>query len=133
LSKSTRKYIVAAEHSRVHEVEKLYVILRRGGLPDYSRARRSTRRKELCHPLPLLVNATIFRKRRGRRHHRAGIFQRIFAFIYILAVLNLRGFGGSRNRNILNISSLWERRARSKKSMILKGKQAESYKINNDK
>jgi hypothetical protein len=88
--------------------------------------RRSTRRKELCHPLPLLVNATIFRKRRGRRRRRAGIFQRIFAFIYILAILNLWGFGGSRNRNILNISSLWERRARSKKSMILKGKQAES-------
>jgi hypothetical protein len=49
-----------------------------------------------------------------------------------LAVLNLGGFGGSRNMNILNISSLWERRARSKKSMILKGKQAESYKTNND-
>jgi hypothetical protein len=50
-----------------------------------------------------------------------------------LAVLNLGGFRGSRNRNILNISSLWERRARNKKSMILKGKQAESYKTNNDK
>jgi hypothetical protein len=50
-----------------------------------------------------------------------------------LAILNLRGFGGSRNRNILNVPSLWERRARHKKSMILKEKQAESYKTNNDK
>jgi hypothetical protein len=30
-------------------------------------------------------------------------------------------------------SSLWERRARNKKSMILKGKQAESYKTNNER
>jgi hypothetical protein len=50
-----------------------------------------------------------------------------------LAVLNLGGFGGSRNSNILNISSLWKRRARNKKLMILKGKQAESYKTNTDK
>jgi hypothetical protein len=83
--------------------------------------------------LPLLVDAMIFRKCRGRRHRRAGIFQQIFAFISILAVLNLGGFGGSRNRNILNVSSLWERRARNKKPMILKGKQAENYKTNNDK
>jgi hypothetical protein len=95
--------------------------------------RQSTRRKELCYTLPLLVNATIFRKRRGRRRRRAGIFQRIFAFISILAVLNLGGFEGSRNRNILNVPSPWERRARNKKSMILKGKQAESHKTNNDK
>jgi hypothetical protein len=112
---------------------KLYVILWCGGLPNHSRVRRSTRRKKLCHPLPLLVNITIFRKRRGRRHHRTGIFQRIFACISILAVLNLRGFGGSRDRNILNVPSLWERRVRHKKSMILKKKkQAESYKTNND-
>jgi hypothetical protein len=39
-----------------------------------------------------------------------------------LAVLNLRGFRGSRDRNILNVPSLWERRARHKKSMILKKK-----------
>jgi hypothetical protein len=83
--------------------------------------------------LPLLVNAMIFRKRRGRRRRRAGIFWRIFAFISILAILNLGGFGGSRNMNILNIPSLWERRARNKKLMIPKGKQAESYKTNNDK
>jgi hypothetical protein len=50
-----------------------------------------------------------------------------------LAVLNLGGFGGSRNRNILNVPSLWKRRARHRKSMILKGKQAKSYKTNNDK
>jgi hypothetical protein len=50
-----------------------------------------------------------------------------------LAVLNLGGFRGSRDRNILNVPSLWERRARHKKSMILKEKQAESYKTNNDK
>jgi hypothetical protein len=49
-----------------------------------------------------------------------------------LAVLHLGGFGGSRNMNILNVSSLWERRARHKKSMILKEKQAKSYKTNND-
>jgi hypothetical protein len=50
-----------------------------------------------------------------------------------LAVLNLGGFGGSRDWNILNVPSLWKRRARHKKSMILKGKQAESYKTNNNK
>jgi hypothetical protein len=33
----------------------------------------------------------------------------------------------------LNGHSLWERRARDKGLMILKGKQAESYKTNNDK
>jgi hypothetical protein len=49
-----------------------------------------------------------------------------------LAVLNLGGFRGSGNRNILNVPSLWERRARNKRSMILKGKQAESHKTNND-
>jgi hypothetical protein len=50
-----------------------------------------------------------------------------------LVVLNLGGLGGSRNRNILNVPSLWERRARNQKSMILKGKQVKSYKTNNDK
>jgi hypothetical protein len=49
-----------------------------------------------------------------------------------LAVLNLGSFKDSRNMNILNVSSLWERRARHKKSMILKEKLAESYKTNND-
>jgi hypothetical protein len=37
-----------------------------------------------------------------------------------VAVLNLGGFGGCRNRNMLNGPSLWNRRARSKKAMILK-------------
>jgi hypothetical protein len=50
-----------------------------------------------------------------------------------LAVLSLGGFGGSGNRYILNGPSLWERRARNKGLMILKGKQAESYKANNVK
>jgi hypothetical protein len=36
-----------------------------------------------------------------------------------MAVLSLRGFGGRRNRNILNVPSFWERRARNKKMMIL--------------
>jgi hypothetical protein len=34
--------------------------------------------------------------------------------------------------HILNSPSLWERRARNKGLVILKGKQAESYKTNND-
>jgi hypothetical protein len=37
-----------------------------------------------------------------------------------MAILSLGGFGGRRNRNMQNGPSLWERRARSKKSMILK-------------
>jgi hypothetical protein len=35
--------------------------------------------------------------------------------------------------HIWNGPSFWERRARNKKSMILKRKQPESYKANNDK
>jgi hypothetical protein len=35
--------------------------------------------------------------------------------------------------HILNGPSLWERRTRNKGLVILKGKQAESYKTNNDK
>jgi hypothetical protein len=50
-----------------------------------------------------------------------------------LAVLSLEGFGGSGKRHILNGPSLWERRARNKGLVILKGKQAEIYKTNNDK
>jgi hypothetical protein len=49
-----------------------------------------------------------------------GPFQRIFAFVSISAVLGLGGFGGRGNRNMWNGPSLWERRARNKKSMILK-------------
>jgi hypothetical protein len=37
-----------------------------------------------------------------------------------LAVLSLGGFGGRGNRHVWNGPSLWERRARNKKSMILK-------------
>jgi hypothetical protein len=50
-----------------------------------------------------------------------------------LAVLSLGGFGGRGDRHIGNGPSLWERRARNKKSMMLKRKQPESYKANNDK
>jgi hypothetical protein len=45
-----------------------------------------------------------------------------------LVVLSLGGFGGSGDGNILNISSLWERRARNKELMILEGKQVASHK-----
>jgi hypothetical protein len=50
-----------------------------------------------------------------------------------LAVLSLRGFRGRENRHILNSPSLWERRARNGGLMILKGKQVENYKKNNNK
>jgi hypothetical protein len=50
-----------------------------------------------------------------------------------LAILSLGGFGDRGNRHIWNGPSFWERRARNKKSMILKEKQAESYKTNNEK
>jgi hypothetical protein len=36
-----------------------------------------------------------------------------------MVVLSLGGFGGRRNRNILNVPSFWDRRARNKKTMIL--------------
>jgi hypothetical protein len=36
-----------------------------------------------------------------------------------MVVLSLRGFRGRRNRNILNVPSFWDRRARNKKTMIL--------------
>jgi hypothetical protein len=50
-----------------------------------------------------------------------------------LAVLSLGGFRGCGNRHILNGPSLWERRARNRGLVILKGKQVESYKTNNNK
>jgi hypothetical protein len=37
-----------------------------------------------------------------------------------MAILSLRGFGGRRDRNMRNGPSLWERRVRNKKSLILK-------------
>jgi hypothetical protein len=81
-----------------------------------------TRRKELLDTFPFLIETKIFGKCRRRRHSRAGPFQRIFGFISVLAVLSLRVFGCSRNKNILNGSSLWKRRARNKGLVILKGK-----------
>jgi hypothetical protein len=51
----------------------------------------------------------------------------------MLVVLSLRGFRRSRDRSILNRSSLWKRRARNKELMILEEKLVESYKKNNDK
>jgi hypothetical protein len=50
-----------------------------------------------------------------------------------LVVLSLGGFGGSKNRHILKGPSLWKRRSRNKRLVILEEKQAESYKKNNDK
>jgi hypothetical protein len=81
-----------------------------------------TRRKELFDTFPLLIETKIFRKCRRRRRSRASSFQRIFGFVSILTVLSLGGFGCSRNRYILNGPSLWKRRARNKRLVILKGK-----------
>jgi hypothetical protein len=82
---------------------------------------------------PLLIETKVFGKCRRRQHSRTGPFQRIFGFIFVLVVLSLEGFRGSGNRHILNGSSLWKRRARNKGLVILEGKQADSYKKNNDK
>jgi hypothetical protein len=92
-----------------------------------------TQRKELLDTFPLLVEAKIFGKCRRRRRSRAGSYQRIFGFISVLAVLSLGGFRRSRDRNILNRSSLWKRRVRNKGLVILEGKQVKSYKKNSDK
>jgi hypothetical protein len=78
--------------------------------------------------LPLLIKTKVFEKCRRRRRSRAGPFQRIFGFVSLLVVLSLGGFRGSRNGHILKGSSLQKRRARNKKLVILKGKQAEGYK-----
>jgi hypothetical protein len=87
----------------------------------------------LHHTFPLLIETKVFRKRRRRRCSQTGPFQRIFGFVSFLAVLSLGGFGGSGNGHILNGSSVWKRRARNKGLVILEGKQAVSYKKNNDK
>jgi hypothetical protein len=50
-----------------------------------------------------------------------------------LAALSLGGIRGSRNMHILNGPSLRERTSRNRGLVILKGKQVESYKTNNDK
>jgi hypothetical protein len=81
-----------------------------------------TRRSELLDTFPLLVKAKIFGKCRRRRRSRASSFQRLFGFTFILAVLSLGGFRRSRDRNILNRSSLWKRRAGNKELMILEEK-----------
>jgi hypothetical protein len=82
---------------------------------------------------PLFIETKVLGKCRRRRRSRTGPFQRIFGLISILAVLSLGGFGGSRNRHILNGSPLWKRRVRNKGLVILEGKQAVSYKKNSDK
>jgi hypothetical protein len=92
-----------------------------------------TRRRELLDTFPLLVKAKIFEKCRRRRRSRTGPFQRIFTFISVLAILSLGGFRGSGNGHILNGSSLWKRRARNKRLVILEGNQADSYEKNSDK
>jgi hypothetical protein len=70
LSKSTGKKIIYENkvegHSRVHEVEELYVALWREGFPGHSFMSGGTRGSELFDTLPLLVNAKIFRKHRRR-------------------------------------------------------------------
>jgi hypothetical protein len=71
---------------------------------------------------PFLVETKVFGKCRRRRHSQTSPFQRIFGFISVVAILSLGGFGGRRNRHILNGSSLWKRRARNKELMILEGK-----------
>jgi hypothetical protein len=68
------------------------------------------------------MDTKIFGKCRRRQRSRAGSFQRIFGFIFVLAVLSLGGFRRSRDRNILNRSSLWKRRARNKGLVILEEK-----------
>jgi hypothetical protein len=78
-----------------------------------------TRIKELLDTFPLLIETKIFGKCGRRRRSRTGSFQRIFGFISILAVLSLWGFGRNKDRNSLNRSSLWKRRARNKGLVIL--------------
>jgi hypothetical protein len=83
---------------------------------------RGTRRKEPLNTFPLLIETKIFGKCRRRRRSRAGSFQQIFGFIFVLAVLSLKGFRRSRDRSILNRSFLWKRRARNKGLVILEEK-----------
>jgi hypothetical protein len=78
-----------------------------------------TQRKELLDMFSLLIETKIFGKCRRKRRTRAGSFQRFLGFISVLAVLSLGGFRRSRDRNILNGSSLWKRRARNKGLVIL--------------
>jgi hypothetical protein len=56
----------AEGHSRVHEIEELYIALWRESFPGHSFMSVGTRGSELFDTLPLLVTAKIFRKRRRR-------------------------------------------------------------------
>jgi hypothetical protein len=94
------------ENLRVHEVEEFPTVLWHGGFPGHSLRGRGTGRSKSFDTFPLLVNDKVFRERRRRRRRRAGPFQRIFAFISVLAILSFRGFGGRRNRNVWNGPSL---------------------------
>jgi hypothetical protein len=107
------------EYSRVHVVEEFSTILWLERFPSRSLRGGGTGRSNFFNTFPLPVHDNIFRKSRRRRHHRTGPFQRILAFVSIMAVLSLGGFGGRRNRNMLNVPYFWDRRARNKKSMIL--------------
>jgi hypothetical protein len=107
------------EHSRVHVVEEFSTILWLEGFPSHSLRGGGTGRSNFFDTFPLPVHDNVFRKSRRRRRRRTGPFQQILAFVSILAVLSLGGFRCRRNRNMLNVPSFWDRRARNKKSMIL--------------
>jgi hypothetical protein len=107
------------EHSRVHVVEELSAILWLEGFPSHSLRGGGTGRSNFFDTFPLPVHDNVFRKSRRRRRCRTRPFQRILAFVSIMDVLSLGGFRGHRNRNILNVPSFWDRRARNKKTMIL--------------
>jgi hypothetical protein len=111
--------IQTGKHSRVHVVEEFSTILWFEGFPSHSLMGGGTGRSDFFDTFPLPIHDNVFRKSRRGRRCRTGSFQRILAFVSILAVLSLRGFGGRRNRNMLNVPSFWDRRARNKKSMIL--------------
>jgi hypothetical protein len=61
--------------------------------------------------LPLLVRTSVFRKRRRRRCRRAGIFFRLFGFIFVLIFFSLGGFRYSRGQISRKRPFLWKRRA----------------------
>jgi hypothetical protein len=112
--------IQTGKHSRVHVVEEFYTILWFEGFPSHSLRGGGTGRSNFFDMFPLPVHNNVFRKSRRGRRRRTGPFQRILAFVSILAILSLGGFGGRRNRNMLNVPSFWDRRARNKNSMILR-------------
>jgi hypothetical protein len=99
------------KHSRVHVVEEFSTILWLEGFPSHSLRGGGTGRSYFFDTFPLPVHDNVFRKGRRRRRRRTRPFQRILAFISIMAVLSPGGFGGCRNRNMLNVPSFWDRRA----------------------